>query len=42
MGRWAVKFGRWVDKFAVEVKAEVDAAVVEDAPEEDEVKTTFR
>ena len=42
MGRWAAKFGRWLDKCAVEVKAEVDATVVEDAPEEDEVKTTFR
>ena len=42
VGRWAAKFGRWLDKCAVEVKAEVDATVVEDAPEEDEVKTTFR
>ena len=36
MGRWAAKF----DKFAVEVNDDVDAAVVEEAPEE--VKTTFR
>ena len=41
VGKCAAKFGKWLDRFAVEVKAEVDAAVVEEEPEV-EVKTTFR